>query len=86
LLPDGVLLDADMPVLNGPEMAHRMLLHDAGEEKIPIVLVSGRSDLPAVAGRMGTPYFLRKATTDYAQTLIKMLDRALSERRAPAVA
>jgi hypothetical protein len=31
-----------MPVLSGPEMAHRMLLHDAGEEKIPILLVSGR--------------------------------------------
>ena len=86
LLPDCVLLDVDMPVLNGPEMAHRMLLHDAGEERIPILLVSGRGDLSAVAGRMGTPYFLRKATTDYAEALVKMLDRALSERRAPAFA
>jgi CheY-like chemotaxis protein len=85
-LPDCVLLDVDMPVLNGPEMAHRMLLHDAGEERIPILFVSGRGDLSAVAGRMGTPYFLRKATTDYAESLVKMLDRALSERRAPAFA
>jgi FixJ family two-component response regulator len=85
-LPDCVLLDVDMPVLNGPEMAHRMLLHDAGEERIPIVLVSGRDDLPTVAGRMGTPYFLRKASAEYGETLLKILDRALRERRAPAAA
>jgi CheY-like chemotaxis protein len=36
-LPDCVLLDVDMPVLNGPGMAHQMLLHDAGEERIPRV-------------------------------------------------
>ena len=40
-LPDCILLDVDMPVLNGPGMAHQMLLHDAGEERIPILLVSG---------------------------------------------
>src|ERR1035438_54422 len=82
LLPDCIVLDVDMPVLNGPEMAHRMLLHDAGEERIPILLVSGRADLSAVAGRMGTPYFLRKATAGYGETLLKVLDRALRERQA----
>jgi CheY-like chemotaxis protein len=85
-LPDCVLLDVDMPVLSGPEMAHRMLLHDAGEERIPILLVSGRSDLPEVAARMRTPYFLRKATADYGKTLLTILGRALSERRPPAAA
>jgi CheY-like chemotaxis protein len=85
-LPDCVLLDVDMPVLSGPEMAHRMLLHDAGEEKIPIVLVSGRDDLSEVAGRMGTPYFLRKATRHYGENLVKLVDRAISERRAPTAA
>jgi CheY-like chemotaxis protein len=83
-LPDCILLDVDMPVLNGPGMAHEMLLHDAGEECIPILLVSGRSDLPAVAGRMGTPYFLTKASPDYAQVLLTILDQALRERRPPA--
>ena len=82
-LPDCVLLDVDMPVLNGPEMVHRMLLHDAGEEKIPILLVSGRADLREVAGRMGTPYFLKKASADYGPTLLRLLDRALLERQAP---
>jgi CheY-like chemotaxis protein len=85
-LPDCVLLDVDMPVLNGPGMAHQMLLHDAGEEKIPIVLVSARADLAAVAAHMGTPYFLAKASADYGDVLIKLLARALFERRAPGSA
>ena len=85
-LPDCVLLDVDMPTLDGPGMAHQMLLHDAGEEKIPIVLVSGRRDLPGVASRMGTPYFLAKASTDYGDVLLEMLARALRERRPPTSA
>jgi CheY-like chemotaxis protein len=82
-LPDCVLLDLDMPVLGGEGMAHRMLLHDAGEEKIPILLVSGRDDLRAVAGRMGTPYFIGKASAGYADVLVKTIARALAERCAP---
>ena len=85
-LPDCVLLDVDMPVQTGPEMAHQMLLNDAGEEKIPIVLVSARSDLATVAARMGTPYFLMKASTDYGRVLLETVARALAERRAPACA
>jgi CheY-like chemotaxis protein len=85
-LPECVLLDVDMPVLSGPGMAHQMLLHDAGEEEIPILLVSGRCDLSKIAEHMGTPYFLAKATSGYGQALLTLLDRALSERRAPASA
>jgi CheY-like chemotaxis protein len=85
-LPDCLLLDVDMPRMNGPGMAHEMLLHDAGEEKIPILLVSGRNDLPAVAARMGTPYFLAKGSADYGEVLLKILDRAIIERRPPATA
>jgi CheY-like chemotaxis protein len=85
-LPDCILLDVDMPVLTGPGMAHRMLLHDAGEERIPILLVSGRRDLPEVAGRMGTPYFLTKASPNYGEVLLKILDRALRERLRPSTA
>jgi CheY-like chemotaxis protein len=82
-LPDCVLLDVDMPVMSGPRMAGHMLLHDAGEEKIPIVLVSARGDLAEVARHVGTPYFLAKASADYGDNLLKLLDRALRERRAP---
>ena len=85
-LPDCVLLDVEMPVLSGPAMAHQMLLHDAGEEKIPILLVSGRDDLPAVAARMGTPYFLRKASDNYGAILLEIVARAIIEKRAPAAA
>src|SRR5450432_2945213 len=59
-LPDVLVLDVDMPVLGGPGMAHKMLLHDAGEENIPIILMSARDDLPQVARQMGTSYVLRK--------------------------
>ena len=82
-LPDCVLLDVDMPVLGGVGMVRQMLRHDAGEDRIPILLVSGRDDLPAIAARMGTPYFLRKASSDYGRVLLKILSRALGERRAP---
>jgi FixJ family two-component response regulator len=85
-LPDCVLLDVDMPLLGGPDMAHEMLLLDAGRERIPILLVSGRADLAAVAARMGTPYFLGKGTRDYGEVLLTILARALSERHAPASA
>lgn len=80
-VPDALVLDVDMPVLGGPGMAHEMLLHDAGEEKIPIVLVSGRHDLRQIAERMGTPYFLSKPFT--VDTFFKLLNQALSERRPP---
>jgi CheY-like chemotaxis protein len=79
-LPDCVLLDVDMPVLDGPGMAHQMLLHDSGEERIPILLV------PQVAERLGTPYFLAKASPDYGTVLLEILDRALRERQPPAAA
>ncbi len=85
-LPDCVLLDLDMPVLNGQGMAHQMRLHDDGEEKIPILLVSGRSDLPAIAARMGTPYFIAKASPNYSEVLLALLDRVLTERLGPAPA
>ena len=83
-LPDALILDVDMPILGGPGMAHKMLVHDAGEEKIPIILMSARHDLPQIAAKMGTSYVLAKPTTFVA--FVAMLDRALGERRAPSSA
>ena len=81
-LPDVVVLDVDMPILGGPGMAHRMLLHDAGEQlKIPILLMSARDDLPQIAARIGTPYYLHKACD--IDGFLRLLDRALRERIAP---
>ena len=80
-LPDLVLLDVEMPVLSGPGMAYRMLVEDAGKDRIPVILLSGVMDLPKVAAKVGTPYFLAKPYK--IDALLKLLDRALVERRAP---
>jgi DNA-binding NtrC family response regulator len=83
-LPDAIVLDVDMPALGGPGMAHAMMLHDAGQEKIPIVLSSGRSDLAALAATMGTPYAIGKPVD--ADSLLALVARALRERVAPTSA
>ena len=80
--PDLVLLDVDMPFVTGPEMTHRMLLRDLGQETIPIVLLSAVRNLPEVARLVGTPYFLRKPYDFTA--LSRVVARALVERQAPA--
>jgi FixJ family two-component response regulator len=79
--PGVVLLDVEMPVLTGPEMAMRMLIRDCGLEAIPIVLLSGVKDLTAVAARVGTPYFLSKPFA--VDAMLRVLGRALVERVAP---
>jgi CheY-like chemotaxis protein len=83
-LPDLVLLDVEMPVLDGPGMAYRMLIEDAGKELIPVILLSGVMDLPKVAARVGTPYFLTKPYR--IDALLALLDRALAERHVPCPA
>ena len=83
-LPDVLVLDVDMPVLGGPGMAHKMLLHDAGEEHVPIVLMSARDDLPQIAREVGTPYVVTKPASF--EGFLVVLDRALRERREPSPA
>jgi hypothetical protein len=65
-------------------MAHEMLVHDAGQELIPIILVSAKNDLAEIAKKMGTPYFLRKPCD--LTTFLGLLDRALHERTPPTSA
>lgn len=79
--PDLVLLDVEMPILDGPQMALQMFLHDVGLESIPIVLVSGTMDLERVARVVGTPYFLAKPC--HPLRLVALVERALAERTAP---
>lgn len=80
-LPDLVVLDVEMPVLDGPGMAFDMIVRDAGSEKIPVVLISGFLDLDAVAARVGTPYMLPKPASMSA--VLATIERALSERLPP---
>src|SRR5262245_57741673 len=83
-LPDAVLLDVEMPVLTGPQMAVKMFLNDCGQEEIPVVLLSGVNNLTAVAGLVQTPYFLGKPYT--VDAMLKLLGRALVERMPPRTA
>jgi DNA-binding NtrC family response regulator len=80
-LPDLVILDVEMPILDGPSMAYRMFVHNCGLENIPIVLSSGVMDLPAVASRVGTPYFMPKPYDVAA--MLALVQRALTERALP---
>jgi DNA-binding NtrC family response regulator len=79
--PDLVLLDVEMPLLTGPEMSHRMLVHDLGEEDIPLILMSGVTNLFKVAELVGTPYFLPKPYDLTALT--RLVDWVLIERHPP---
>jgi CheY-like chemotaxis protein len=78
---DLILLDVEMPRLTGPQMAYQLFLRDAGDEKIPIVLLSGKLDLRRVAALVGTPYFLAKPYG--VDALFAMMSRALTERIPP---
>jgi two-component system, NtrC family, nitrogen regulation response regulator NtrX len=79
--PDVVLLDVEMPGLDGPGMVHQMRIRDFGLDLIPIILVSGTSGLERVAARVGTPYFLAKPYS--LPRLSALIEQALTERRAP---
>jgi CheY-like chemotaxis protein len=79
--PDLALLDVEMPVLNGPEMAHGLFLRNFGDEKIPIILLSGIVGLQEVAEVVGTPYFLAKPYSP--EALLRLVDWALREHIPP---
>ncbi len=80
-LPDVLLLDVEMPVLDGPSMAYRMLVHDAGRERVPIIVSSGYADIDAVAERIGTPYRIQKPCS--LEALRRVVARAATERHPP---
>jgi DNA-binding response OmpR family regulator len=79
--PDLVLLDIEMPVLDGVATIMAMIRYNRGLEMVPIVLVSGRPDLARIADGVGTPYFLAKPYTY--ERLCAVVRRALMEAIAP---
>jgi DNA-binding NtrC family response regulator len=80
-VPDLVLLDVEMPVLTGPDMAWLLFLRNCGDEKIPIVLTSGVVGLDRVAEVVGTPYFLSKPYE--VPAVVDLVERALQQRIPP---
>lgn len=79
--PDALLLDVEMPLMDGPGMAVAMLLHNAGLEKVPVILLSGVVGLEKIAAEVGTPYFLGKPY--HLKQIVALVRRALAERIAP---
>jgi DNA-binding NtrC family response regulator len=80
--PDLVLLDLDMPIMNGQEMAYILFVRNCGMEKIPLVLLSGNVELTRMAERIGTPYYLAKPYP--ADALLQIVERALQEKTPPS--
>jgi CheY-like chemotaxis protein len=80
-MPDIVLLDVEMPIMNGPDMAMALFVRDCGAEKIPVVLTSAASGLARIAASVGTPYYLGKPYS--INELLGLVDRALTERISP---
>jgi CheY-like chemotaxis protein len=80
-LPDLVIMDVEMPLLSGPDMAERMFVHNLGRENIPIVIASASPALPEIAVRVGTPYFLGKPFST--EELARLIARALREQVLP---
>lgn len=79
--PEVVLLDVEMPIMNGPEMAYTLFVRNCGDEKIPLILISGIVGLPVVAASVATPYYLGKP---YAvESVLQLVNRALAERIYP---
>jgi CheY-like chemotaxis protein len=79
--PDLVLLDIEMPLLDGLGMAFRMFVDDVGRERIPILLLSGTVGIGRIAARIGTPYHLAKPYS--LEALVALIRKALQERISP---
>jgi DNA-binding response OmpR family regulator len=85
-IPQLVLTDVEMPVLDGRSMVYRMFVENLGRENVPIIVISGAPDLVQIAKALGTPYYLVKPFP--LEVLTATIDRALSEAipaRPPAL-
>ena len=76
--PDIILLDVEMPLLDGPEMVEALAVRRAGKAAIPIVLISASRHLERIARVVGTPHYLRKPFG--IRQVISLVDEALNAR------
>ena len=80
-IPQLVLTDLEMPVLDGRSMVYRMFVENLGRENVPIIVASGAPNLGEIAKALGTPYYLPKPFAF--ETLTSTIDRALTEAIPP---
>lgn len=78
-LPDLVISDAEMPVLDAEGLAVRMFYEDCGRELIPILLISGSPEIRSIAAQIGTSYVLPKPFS--IDAVVALAERALEERK-----
>ena len=77
-LPDLILLDVEMPILDGPGMAEALALQRSDLPRIPIVIVSAARNIHKIAGWVGTAHYLKKPFS--AEKMIEVVDLALDSR------
>jgi DNA-binding NtrC family response regulator len=80
-IPQLVLTDLEMPVLDGRSMVYRMFVENLGRENVPIIVASGAPNLCEIAKALGTPYYLAKPFAF--ETLTSTIGRALAEAIPP---
>jgi DNA-binding NtrC family response regulator len=80
-LPQIVITDLEMPVLDGYGMVYRLFVENLGRENVPIIVISGAAVLPQIAAALGTPYFLPKPFS--LEALLTLINRALAEAIPP---
>jgi DNA-binding response OmpR family regulator len=76
-LPQLVLTDLEMPILDGRAMVFRMFVENLGRENVPIIVASGAPDVGEIAKALGTPYYLAKPFP--LEALTATVDKALAE-------
>ena len=78
-VPDLILLDLEMPMLDGPGMALALATERSGRPPIPIVVVSASPQIRQVAERIGSRHFVKKPFS--LDLLVEVVDQALASSR-----
>jgi DNA-binding NtrC family response regulator len=75
-VPDLILLDLEMPILDGPGMARALAAQRDGMPRIPIVVASAGGHIREIAARMGSAHYLKKPFT--LDRLLEVVKEALA--------
>jgi len=78
-VPELILLDVEMPMLDGPGMARALAAQRNGYPPIPIVVISASANIRQLADQIGTRHFVKKPFSW--DLLIEVVERALASAR-----